>query len=105
MADGNLLFLCKTSDLEAGSVKRVDRPDGDIAVYNIDGEFFATDDRCTHGLSSLAEGDLIGEEIECAMHFGSFNVKTGEPMAPPCSVAIKTYKVEIQGEDVFAVLP
>jgi ethylbenzene dioxygenase ferredoxin component len=104
LADSSLLFLCKKADLEPGNVKRVDRAGGDIAVYNIGGEFYATDDRCTHGLSSLAEGDLLGEEIECAMHFGSFNVKTGEAMAPPCSIAIKTYKVEIQGDDVFAVL-
>jgi ethylbenzene dioxygenase ferredoxin subunit len=104
LADGNLLFLCKTSDLQPGSVKRVDRAEGDLAVYNIDGEFYATEDRCSHGLASLAEGDLIGEEIECTMHFGSFNAKTGEPMAPPCSIPIKTYKVEVQGDDVFAVI-
>ena len=104
MPDTNILFLCKTSDLEPGSVKRIDRQEGDIAVYNIEGEFYATDDRCTHGLASLSDGDLIGDEIECTMHFGSFNVKTGEPMAPPCSVAIKTYKVVIRGDDVFAEL-
>lgn len=104
MSDDNLLFLCKTGDLAPGSVKRIDRKEGDIAVYNVDGEFYATDDRCTHGLSSLAEGDLMGDEIECAMHFGSFNVKTGEPMAPPCSIALKTYKVEVKGDEVYAVL-
>lgn len=104
MADENLVFLCKKDDLAPGSVKRIDREAGDLAVYNIDGEFYATDDRCTHGLASLAEGDLIGDEIECTMHFGSFNVKTGEPMAPPCSIPIKTYKVEIRGDSIFAVL-
>jgi len=104
LPDTNILFLCKTSDLEPGSVKRIDRQEGDIAVYNIEGEFYATDDRCTHGLASLSDGDLIGDEIECTMHFGSFNVKTGEPMAPPCSVAIKTYKVVIRGDDLFAEL-
>lgn len=104
MSDDNLFFLCKKGDLAPGSAKRVEREDGDIAVYNVEGEFFATEDRCTHGLASLGEGELIGEEIECAMHFGSFNVKTGEPMAPPCSIAIKTFKVEIKGDDVFAVV-
>lgn len=97
-----LLFLCKTGDLAPGQVRRIDRKAGDIAVYNVDGTFYATDDRCTHGLSSLAEGDLIGDEIECSMHFGSFNVKTGEAMAPPCSIPIRTYKVEVRGDEVFA---
>jgi len=104
VSDENLVFLCKTGDLAPGSVKRVDRKEGDIAVYNIEGEFYATDDRCTHGLSSLAEGDLLGDEIECAMHFGSFNVKTGAPMAPPCTIPIRTYKVEVRNDDVFAVV-
>ena len=104
MADEKLFFLCKAADLPPGSAKRIDRSDGDIAVYNVDGEFCATEDRCSHGLASLGEGELIGEEIECAMHFGSFNVKTGEPMAPPCSVPIRTYRVEVKGDEVFAVL-
>ena len=89
VAGETLVFLCKA---------------GDLAVYNIDGTFYATDDRCTHGLSSLAEGDLIGDEIECSMHFGSFNVKTGAAMAPPCSIAIRTYRVELRDGEVFAVI-
>lgn len=104
MPDENLVFLCKTGDLAAGEVRRVDRKEGDLAVYNLEGTFYATDDRCTHGLSSLAEGEVIGDEIECSMHFGSFHIPTGEPRLPPCSVALRTYKVEIRGEDVFAVI-
>lgn len=104
VAGETLVFLCKAGDLAPGQVRRVDRKDGDLAVYNIDGTFYATDDRCTHGLSSLAEGDLIGDEIECSMHFGSFNVKTGEAMAPPCSIPIRTYKVELRDGEVFAVI-
>ncbi|MGE3644381.1 MAG: non-heme iron oxygenase ferredoxin subunit [Beijerinckiaceae bacterium] len=104
MADNNLVFLCKTGDLAPGSAKRIERAEGDIAVYNVDGAFYASDDRCTHGLASLGEGDLIGDEIECTMHFGSFNVKTGEPMAPPCSIPIKVYKVEVKGDEVFAIV-
>jgi ethylbenzene dioxygenase ferredoxin component len=104
LADDNLYFLCKTGDLEPGAARRVVRPEGDIAVYNLDGVFYATDDRCTHGLSSLGEGDVVGDEIECTMHYGSFHIPTGEARQPPCSVAIKTYKVEVRGEDVFAVV-
>lgn len=104
MSDENLFLLCKTGEVPPGSAKRIDRADGDIAVYNVDGTFYATEDRCSHGLASLGEGDLIGEEIECTMHFGSFNVKTGEPMAPPCSIPIKTYKVVVKDDEVFAIV-
>ncbi len=104
MPNDNLVFLCKTGDLAPGNARRVERKDGDIAVYNLDGKFYATEDRCSHGLSSLAEGEVIGDEIECSMHFGSFHIPSGEARQPPCSVAIRTFKVDIRGEDVFAVL-
>ncbi len=104
MSDDNLVFLCKTGDLAPGHARRIPRKEGDIAVYNLDGTFYATEDRCSHGLSSLAEGEVVGDEIECSMHFGSFHIPTGEARQPPCSVAIRTFKVDIRGEDVFAVL-
>ncbi len=97
MAD---IILCKTSDIAPGNVMRVEHGELGLAVYNIDGTFYATADRCTHGLSSLSEGSLMGDEIECAMHFGTFDVKTGTPTGAPCSIALKTYKVEVRGDDV-----
>ena len=57
--------LCATRDIPAGEVIRVDLDDGRaLAVYNLDGEFFATDDLCTHGDASLAEGEVDGGKIE-----------------------------------------
>ena len=104
MPDANRLFLCKTSDLSPGAVMQVERPEGALAVYNLDGKFYATDDRCTHGLSSLSGGEIIDGEIECSMHFGSFDIVTGQPRQSPCSVALRTYPVEVRGDDVFAIL-
>ena len=99
------VLLCKISDLAPGSVRRVEHPDGPaIAVYNVDGAFYATDDNCTHGLSSLAEGVLEGDMIECAAHFGGFDVKTGKAIMAPCSIDLKSYKVEVRDGSVFAIL-
>jgi nitrite reductase/ring-hydroxylating ferredoxin subunit len=95
-------LICKTSDLAPGSVMRVDHGETGLAVYNIEGQFYVTDDRCTHGLSSLSEGALMGDEIECSMHFGTFDVKTGQPTGAPCSIALRTYKVDVRGDEVFA---
>ena len=98
------VFLCKSGDLAPGSVRRVDRDDGPtIAVYNIDGTFYATDDCCTHGLASLAEGTLEGENIECNLHFGGFHVPTGKAVFAPCSIDLRTYPVVVEGDDVFAL--
>ncbi len=99
MAD---IILCKISDIAPGSVIRVEHGELGLAVYNIDGTFYATADRCTHGLSSLSEGSLMGDEIECSMHFGTFDVKTGAPTGAPCSIPLRTFKVEVRGDDVVA---
>jgi p-cumate 2,3-dioxygenase ferredoxin subunit len=67
-----------------------------IALYDVDDRIHATVDECTHGAASLSEdGFLDGKPIECSWHFGSFDVTTGEPCSSPCTVALKTYSVEI----------
>jgi nitrite reductase/ring-hydroxylating ferredoxin subunit len=75
-----------------------------LAVYNIDGAYYVTDDECTHAAASLADGMLDGDVIECCMHMGSFHVPTGNVVAPPCEVPLRTYKVVLEGDDIFADL-
>jgi p-cumate 2,3-dioxygenase ferredoxin subunit len=72
-----------------------------IAIYNLDGEYFATDDTCTHGEASLAEGDIDTDEIICPFHMGSFNIRTGEVCSAPCSSPLKTYKVRIEQNTLY----
>lgn len=98
------VFVCKASDIAAGTVKKVELEHGAVAIFNIEGSYYVTDDRCTHGLSSLSEGVLDGDVIECSLHYGGFHVPTGEAVLPPCSVALRTYRVEQQGEDIFISL-
>ncbi len=101
---GTAVFACKASDVAPGSVIRVDFDQGALAIFNIEGSFYATDDRCTHGLSSLSKGALDGDVIECSLHYGGFHVPTGEAVLPPCSINLKTYVVEMREDDVFVVL-
>jgi nitrite reductase/ring-hydroxylating ferredoxin subunit len=106
MADqaGTVVRVCSTSDVTPGSVKAVAVGAGMLAVYNIDGKFYVTDDECTHAAASLADGMLDGDVIECCMHMGSFHVPTGEVVAPPCEVPLRTYQVVVKGDEVFADL-
>lgn len=104
MSSDNRVFVCSVSELAPGSMKLIEREDGNITVYNVDGAFYATDDRCSHGLASLCEGEIIGDEIECPMHFGSFRIATGEPVAAPCSVAIRTWPVTVEDDKVFLLV-
>jgi len=93
--------LCKVSDVEIGGTRKVETGDLVLAVYNVDGEIFVTDDHCTHGPGSLSEGILEDDIIECNFHGGQFNVRTGEVVLPPCMEPVKTYKVTVEDGVVF----
>lgn len=103
MAD-SVVRVCAQSDVAPESVKAYEVGDKRLAVFNLDGQFYVTDDECTHASASLAEGMLEDGIIECCLHFGAFDVKTGEVKAPPCSFALRTYKVVLQGDDVYVDL-
>ncbi len=76
-----------------------------LAVYNLGGEIYATDDLCTHGNASLAEGDIEGDEIICPFHEGSFDIRTGEAVGPPCMVPIRTYPASVVDGAIRVELP
>jgi nitrite reductase/ring-hydroxylating ferredoxin subunit len=93
--------LCSTSEVEPGAALRVERGDLTLAVFNVAGEFFVTEDACTHGPGSLSEGYIEGDVVECNFHNGQFNIKTGEVVSPPCMIPVKTYRAVIEGGKVF----
>lgn len=94
--------LCATNDIPDGEVRQVELGDGRVlAVYNLEGEYFATDDLCTHGDASLSEGEIEDGKILCPYHMGSFDIRTGEACAAPCSIAVRTYAVTVAGDDIL----
>ena len=99
------LELCRTIDIEKGGALKVEVGGLVLAVFNVDGEFFVTDDACTHGPGSLAEGYLSDDVIECNFHGGQFNVRTGKVVAPPCMLPVKTYPVLVEDDRVFIDAP
>jgi len=99
MAD-SIVTLCPASEVPENSAKSFEVGNNVIAVYNVGGEFYATDNECTHGAASLADGILEDDIIECALHFGAFNVKTGEAVQAPCFTALRTYKVTVENGEV-----
>ena len=99
-----LVKICPTSDVADNSVKSFEVGNNVIAVYNLGGTFYATDNECTHGAASLADGILEDDIIECTLHFGAFNVKTGEAVQAPCFNALRTYKVVVQDGQVMVDL-
>src|ERR1700726_3926160 len=100
----NVVRICAKSEVTPGSDKAVAVGASILAVYNIDGRFYVTDDECTPAAASLADGMLEGDVIECCMHMGSFHVPTGNVVAPPCEAPLRTNQVVLKGDDVFADL-
>ena len=99
------ILLLRKADLEAGKVRKVDVNGCALAVYNLDGTFYATQDGCSHATASLSEGEIVDDEcIACPVHDGTFHIPTGQPMSFPCEHAIRTYKVIEEGEDVLVDL-
>jgi nitrite reductase/ring-hydroxylating ferredoxin subunit len=84
--------LIAVDDLAPGTIRRCLTPGYPaFAVYNLGGDIFVTEDNCTHGMASLSDGTLEGDVIECPFHGGAFNVRTGEPVEPPCLIPLKTF--------------
>ena len=95
------LDVCATSDVPEGGAIRAEVGGLVLAVFNLGGRFFVTEDACTHGPGSLSEGDIDGEVVECNFHQGAFHIPTGRVEAPPCMIPLRTYKVSIDGGRVF----
>lgn len=72
-----------------------------LAAFNIDGEIYCTSNVCTHQLAILTDGFFEADEVECPLHGGSFNVRTGAAVRFPCKASLATYPVTTVGEDVY----
>ena len=96
--------LCATGEVSPGEALKVETNELALAVFNVDGSFYVTDDACTHGPGSLSEGYLEGDVIECNFHQGCFNVRTGAVVSPPCVVPVKTYTSVVEDGIVYIEL-
>lgn len=92
--------LCQTGDVAEGESFKVEHPAGALAVHNVDGEIFVTQDRCTHDEWSLSDGYLEDGIIECTLHWAKFCVRTGKVKSPPACQALKIYPVRVVGDDI-----
>lgn len=87
-------------DIAEGEVLGVEVVDHSIALYDVDGRIFATDNICTHAYARLSDGWLDAEVIECPLHAARFDVRTGKVLDPPATEDLKTYPVRILGEEI-----
>jgi naphthalene 1,2-dioxygenase system ferredoxin subunit len=100
MADNGWVKAADRSALNDGEVIGVIVDGHEVALYEMDGAIYATDDVCTHAYAKLSDGWLEKGEIECPLHAGRFDIKTGKATAPPCIDDLKVYPVRVAGDEI-----
>src|SRR5438046_2860333 len=104
MATNDDIAALKTSEVPPGTCRLAYAKGQQIAVFNVDGQFYATQADCTHRGGPLCEGDLAGEIVTCPWHGSQFNVRTGEVVEDPATESLKTYPVTLRdGELVVEI--
>jgi 3-phenylpropionate/trans-cinnamate dioxygenase ferredoxin subunit len=92
--------VARTDELKPGQARLVEAKGRDIALFNVDGEFFALDNACTHEQGPLFEGEVEGHKVTCPLHGAMFDIRTGEVLGPPAYDDVARYAVRVTGSDV-----
>lgn len=99
----NWIPVASTGDISAdtGTLKVTVQGEA-VCLYRLDDEsIHATADRCTHGNASLSEGYIEDGLIECPLHQGCFDIRSGEAVTAPCKIPVKVYPVKVEGETIY----
>ena len=97
----NRVQVAQVDDLEPGSMTMVEVDGKPVLLANVDGEFYAVSDICTHEEYNLSEGSLESCEVECPGHSAFFDLKTGDVIDGPAMDPLETYSVQIEDGAVF----
>ncbi len=87
--------VAAVDEIAANACVVVDVDGAPVAVFNIDGEFLAVEDECSHEEYPLSDGDIEGDTIVCAMHGAQFSLRTGAVLSPPAFEAVATFPVRV----------
>lgn len=97
----NWLYACQAEAVSEGEAQAVDVGGREIALYMIAGQVYATANVCTHGQARLSDGYLEGYTIECPLHQGRFDIRSGAALCAPVSIDVKTYAAKREGECIL----
>lgn len=87
--------VAAVADFPPGSRRTLDAAGTPIAVFNVDGAYYAIEDLCTHEAETLSGGRLEGCEIVCPRHQARFSLRTGAALCPPAYEAVATFPVRV----------
>ena len=93
--------VARVDDIAPGTALRVEVEDEPVAIFNVEGEFYAIGDICSHAEASLSEGDIFGDIVECPLHGAEFDIRTGVPRTLPAVTPVPTFPVVVEGDDIL----
>lgn len=93
--------VAAVGDLAPGQKKQVDLDGLAVAIFNVEGTYYAIEDICTHDGAPLAGGRFTGHQIACPRHGARFDVCTGKALTMPAVVPVDTYPVKVEGNDIL----
>lgn len=93
--------VARADEIAPGEKKTVEVDGIEVVIVNLDGEFYAIEDVCTHDGGPLGEGELDGCQLICPRHGARFDVRTGQALTLPAFEPAPTYEVKIQDGDVL----
>jgi len=92
--------VATTDEMAPGQAKMVQVDDKKIALFQVEGGFYALDDTCTHRGGPLSEGEIEGEQVTCPWHGAIYNITSGQVLSPPAPTGVASYKVRVEGTDI-----
>lgn len=104
MSTSYWIYAAEWAEVQAREVLPVSTDGHDLALYSHEGTVWCTANQCSHGQAWLSEGFLIDGEIECPLHQGRFDIRTGLPTCEPACEAVRHYPVRIEDGRVFVEL-
>ena len=93
--------IAQVTELKPGNAKTIFVEGKTLALFNVDGEFYAIDNACSHVGGPLGEGALIGKEVTCPWHGAQFDVTCGTALGGPARGDAKCYVVSVEGDDIL----
>ncbi len=96
--------VATVGEIEPGRAKRVEVGEEAIAVFNLDGAYYAIGDTCSHEEASLSEGDVFGDCVECPLHGAEFDITTGKNLTLPAVSPVPSYPVKLEGDAILVGL-
>ena len=92
--------IAQTSDVAPGKAAAFEVEGRSIALFNVDGTYYAIDNTCPHEGAPLHEGEIQGCKVVCPWHAAEFDLKTGDVLSPPAYEGVRAYKVVVEGNDI-----